>query len=325
MSTWPATSVLRRRRHGDHTLHRTESREPYPTKPHEEALLGAAAAAAACLVSNPLDVARVHAQLAPPREALPGVGGVLRRVVSTHGYLGLTRGMAYGLSYNVALNSLRFSMFSALAAQDDGPGLPAPAAGVCAGFCAGLMASPLARARTLMQEHALGSPGWRAPSAAQLLGTRPFDGALAWALRNAGHTGCIFGLYGPFKRALEERLPSAPSTLVHLLAALHAATLSCAVMNPLDLVATRLYAQSGPGPGPGAGMEGGAAAARVELAYTSALDCVLKTVAAEGPAGLYRGLAANVCRIVPHTAVTFAVAEALRGALFAGRQGGPGV
>ncbi len=38
--------------------------------------------------------------------------------------------------------------------------------------------------------------------------------------------------------------------------------------------------------------------------YRSALDCVAKTVAAEGPAALYKGCTAHLLRAGPHTVLT---------------------
>merc|ERR1719197_665173 len=65
-------------------------------------------------------------------------------------------------------------------------------------------------------------------------------------------------------------------------------------MNPVDFICTRVY---------------DASAARTPV---SPLRTLQDAVAADGFAGLYRGLAANLARIVPHTVVTFLIAETVR-------------
>ena len=87
---------------------------------------------------------------------------------------------------------------------------------------------------------------------------------------------------------------------VHFLAASAAAVATSLAINPLDVVATRMYNQPA-----GAG-EGG------RRLYTGSLDCVAQTVRTEGVAGLYKGLAANVMRQLPHQIVTFVLLEQLR-------------
>jgi len=76
------------------------------------------------------------------------------------------------------------------------------------------------------------------------------------------------------------------------------------VVNPIDLVCTRLHHQSSL-------QAHGQAVAR----YAGPLDCALQMVRADGVACLHRGLAANLVRIVPHTIITFTLVEAMRGHL----------
>jgi solute carrier family 25 protein 34/35 len=62
-------------------------------------------------------------------------------------------------------------------------------------------------------------------------------------------------------------------------------------MNPMDVVSTRLYSQkvvNGKG-----------------VLYSGVLDCLVKTMRAEGIRGFYKGWAAHYFRLGPHTIFTF--------------------
>jgi len=167
------------------------------------------------------------------------------------------------------------------------------AGGFMAGGVAGFVSSPLARWRTLRQ-----AGGSGASSSLSLLMARPFAGAPAWALRNAGHTACIFHLFGATSRVLERSSPALPPTLQHLAASLFAASVSCFLMNPLDVYCTRTFHSS---------LE----PVDAPLRAVPATPANGRTFAAAAAAG-YKGLSANLLRTVPHTVLTFVILEALR-------------
>jgi hypothetical protein len=178
--------------------------------------------------------------------------------------------------------------------------------GALAGLTAGYIASPFAKARALRQRAgaSLGQPGYI--SAWKALSTRPMHGSLSWAVRNGGHSGVIFTVYDHAKTAVVEAWPAAPTTVVHVSASLLAAAVSALAMNPVEVVATRMFNQSS---APQPNNEG--------APYTSPLNCLRRTVAEEGVRALYRGLAASITRIVPHTVLMFTVMETLRRRLHA--------
>jgi len=279
----------------------------------EEALLGAFGSSVACLVSNPIDVTRVRLQLVaagvgPPVGTLPA----MRWLVRSEGVAVLTQGLGWSAAYNVAFNGLRFYLFEGM---DSLAGLPRPVSGFLSGWVSGYLAAPLAKVRTVQQSGSGPAPSTRLPRPTKctvrrsveagppslLGGGQLFAGAHTWALRNAGHTAIIFTLYKRTSVWLEQTLPAAPPSLCKLAASLQAAAVSCVVMNPVDVVSTRLFHQAAsPQPAPSL------------PAYASPLDCARRTLAAEGLSGLYRGLGANLLRIVPHTVITFALVEAMR-------------
>lgn len=243
------------------------------------AVLGGIASATACIVSNPLDTLRTRLQCAS-RQAPRGL-----QLAS-----GLQRGLAPAMAYNLTLNSTRFALHGGL----HGSGALSPVtSGLAAGLVAGFLSSPLARARTLLQAAAPSN----APASLRALASGAFAGAPSWALRNAGHTACIFTVFEHAKRLVEASSPELAPAAVHATASLGAATASVLVMNPLDVACARAFATS---------------ARRAAGGGASAFECAARLVAAEGPAGLYRGLLPNLLRTVPHTVLTFTLVEALR-------------
>ena len=256
-----------------------------------EALLGGVASAGACVFSNPIDVIRVRQQL-PSRTAFP--------------YAGIQAGLRPALLYNLSLNGARFSLFRVLT-DDMGP----IAAGLASGGVAGFMASPLAHLRTLLQA------GYSSAESMRLLSRQPFAGAPLWALRNAGHTAAIFSLYQYCHDHLV--LPAAadgassPSWLRPLASSLFAASISCFLMNPLDVLATRVFAASAqllPPPAQQPLRAAAVAAAPPPPPAAAAASAPVRPLLLLRTA--YRGLGANLLRTVPHTVLTFVFIEALR-------------
>jgi len=76
----------------------------------------------------------------------------------------------------------------------------------------------------------------------------------------------------------------------HLAAASLSGLAVCTVMNPFDVVCTRLYNQR---------VDSGKGAL-----YTGPIDCFVKTLRTEGVRGLYKGYGAHFLRIAPHTILT---------------------
>mmetsp|Transcript_29160 Transcript_29160/g.89330 ORF Transcript_29160/g.89330 Transcript_29160/m.89330 type:complete len:304 (-) Transcript_29160:212-1123(-) len=280
-----------------------------------EALLGAAASSAACIVSNPVDTVRVRMQLQQGKDGLPnGPLRAMRVVAEREGLLALWRSMPQAVAYNAVLNSVRFSLYSAITAGTlyTTDGLSPPVGGFIAGTVAGAVASPFAKARTAAQREAVLARDRIHPL--KLPASVSWGASSSWALRNGGHTGIIFSCYENFKCQLAVTLPLLSETTHSLLASLAASSLSCVVVNPLDVVATRLFVQPTTRPAISVSSltHNCANAAVASPVYSSPLDVVVKIVLAEGIPGLYKGLAANIARIVPHTCLTFAIVEVLR-------------
>ena len=212
---------------------------------------GGVASAAACVISNPIDIARAQMQvgmqvgIATPSGRLssasfsrgsasfasggsssascmqpPSTLSALRGLARSGGLLS---GLGPAIGYNLVFNAGRFACFDALTHASSGA-YPL-ASGFAAGLISGWLASPLARARTLLQ---VGGP----MSTVETLCHRPFAAAPSWALRNAAHTSIIFSLFELGRRRLETDCPNAPISLLHLAASASAAAVSSAPSEP---------------------------------------------------------------------------------------------
>jgi len=78
-----------------------------------------------------------------------------------------------------------------------------------------------------------------------------------------------------------------------LVSSLVASVLVCTVMTPFDVACTRLYNQKG-------------------NLYTGPIDCLIKTIKAEGIRGVYKGYVAHYFRLGPHITLTFLFFEKLK-------------
>jgi len=240
------------------------------------------------MLSNPVDSVRVRQSLHGGSSNGVRVGFDMLRTG------GLQAGLAPAMGYNVVMNATRFSLFRLLS-SDDGAALGPTVSASMAGGMSGLVASPLARLRTLLQA------GHAESVARQVLQHQPWAGASMLAVRNGGYTAIIFPLYEWIERRIERHFethaagPMRPS-LQHLASSLTAAFVACFAMNPLDVHCTRLFNQGTPS------KQG--AQPLVAPPPCGPLESSLRTA--------YRGLGANLVRTVPHTVLTFVFAEALR-------------
>ena len=86
---------------------------------------------------------------------------------------------------------------------------------------------------------------------------------------------------------------------LHVVCSMIAGLVVALATSPVDVVKTRVMNQK-------KGAQGN------PLGYRNTWDCIVKTVRAEGPLGLYKGFVPNWMRIGPHTIVCFFVFEQLR-------------
>lgn len=89
------------------------------------------------------------------------------------------------------------------------------------------------------------------------------------------------------------------SVITHFSASLMAGFMATIASSPADVIKTRVMSQPVGPDGRG-------------LHYSSTVDCLRKTVAAEGALSLWKGFLPNFGRLGPHTVIMFLVIEQLR-------------
>lgn len=92
------------------------------------------------------------------------------------------------------------------------------------------------------------------------------------------------------KRRLVKHLGMEEGAPLHLASSAASGFVVCVVMHPPDTVMSRMYNQTG-------------------NLYSSAFDCLYRTVKTEGILAVYKGFFAHLARILPHTILTLSLAE----------------
>lgn len=87
------------------------------------------------------------------------------------------------------------------------------------------------------------------------------------------------------KRRLIQHLDMKEGPALHLASSACSGFVVCVVMHPPDTVMSRMYNQSG-------------------SLYSSAFDCLYRTIKTEGVLAVYKGFFAHLARILPHTVST---------------------
>jgi solute carrier family 25 protein 34/35 len=88
------------------------------------------------------------------------------------------------------------------------------------------------------------------------------------------------------KRNLTKHFDVQDGPLLHLASSTASGFVVCCVMHPPDTIMSRMYNQTG-------------------NLYSSAFDCLVKTIKSEGVFAMYKGFTAHLARILPHTVCAF--------------------
>ncbi|KAI8330419.1 mitochondrial carrier domain-containing protein [Chlamydoabsidia padenii] len=297
----------------------TTSQGKLPNKAKETAvgfIIGGLAACGAVTFTNPVEVVKTRLQLQgelvragtlsaesqPYRNSFQA----LQVVFKHEGVRGLQRGLGVAYIYQVCLNGCRLGLYDPvhqgliktlhLTSPQSLLGAGVVAGGV-AGMLGALLGSPLYLIKTRQQSYSpvfkqIGHqhPMTSAGSALSLIyrqeGIKGLYRGASAAMARAGAGSAVqmpSYMFGKELMLTKVGLPDTIST--HFVTSMFTGFLTCLVMNPFDVVSTRMYNQ-GVDPVTGRG-----------LLYKSPVDCLVKMTHTEGLRGLYKGFVAHFLRI----------------------------
>ena len=294
----------------------------------------AVAACTACVFTNPFEVVKTRLQLdgeggaatspqASRARQYRGIAHALASIARTEGLRGLQAGLVPALAYQVTMNGCRLGLYEPIQAALRESALQLdtsrPAAkGLCgalSGAVGATLGSPFYLVKCRLQAQS-SSGAFEAKEAHRYRG---MVDAFVQIFRAEGLRGLYRGVdgavprvmcgsaaqlssYDVFKQAIAESTALSalfPSGVAqHFASSLAASFITVTVMNPLDVVSTRLYQSAGR-----------------NTHYSGPLDCLMQTVRAEGVAALQKGWLAQFARLGPHTVLTFVFLEQVRAAL----------
>ncbi|KAK9354573.1 mitochondrial carrier domain-containing protein [Lipomyces doorenjongii] len=280
---------------------------------------GAIAACGAVTVTNPIEIVKTRMQLqgelharGETKKVYTGLFQALRVIFKNEGIRGWQRGLGSAYVYQVGLNGCRLGFYEPIRRRlaDYLLGDPEKStlginvfSGAVSGIMGAISGSPFFLVKTRMQSY---SPVFQ-------VGTQTHYTSLWNGLSSIYKTEGFAGLYRGcgsavvrtgfgssvqlpiynYCKSVLETYSIAQGPAQHLMSSAVSGVGVCVVMNPWDVIMTRMYNQRG-------------------NLYSGLLDCLVKTVSIEGPLALYKGFFAHLMRIGPHTILTLTFMEQTR-------------
>lgn len=287
---------------------------------------GSLAACGAVTITNPFDMLKTRRQLHNELGILSGKGHLktirLLDVWQKEGLRGLQKGLLPAYVYQILMNGTRFTLYErirhffiahpALSClhKDSRTVLSNAGAGAIAGGVAATIGTPFNLIKTRLQSYSPhfatgvqhGYPGTVTAIRKIWAHEGPlgfYRGVSASVLRTTFGSAAQLSCYEWAKRRIAALWGCSDEIAgVHLASSMLSGVAACLVMNPFDVVMTRLYNQQHQN-------------AHV-LVYRGLWDCASKTVRAEGISALFKGLVPHFVRIGPHTVLTLVLLEQFR-------------
>ncbi|CEP60948.1 Oac1p LALA0_S02e03312g [Lachancea lanzarotensis] len=273
-------------------------------------IAGGMAACIAVTVTNPIELVKTRMQLqgemsAEAQRIYKNPLQALSVIFKNEGIRGLQKGLSCAYIYQIGLNGSRLGFYEPIRSLLNSTFFPAQdphkvqnvainvTSGATSGIIGAIMGSPLFLIKTRMQSYSnavqIGqqthytsianglSTIYRAEGIKGL-----FRGVDAAILRTGAGSSVQLPIYNTAKRFLLDNNVMQEGTGLHLVASTISGLGVGVVMNPWDVILTRVYNQKG-------------------NLYKGPLDCLVKTVRIEGIGALYKGFEAQIFRIAPHT------------------------
>ncbi|KAJ1944411.1 Mitochondrial oxaloacetate carrier protein, partial [Linderina macrospora] len=299
-------------------------------------LAGSLASCGAVTFTNPFEVVKTRLQLqgelaksAPNTpKAYTNVAQAFWTIGKHEGVRGLQKGLGPGYMYQIMLNGTRLGLYEPVktvlyGAVTGGPVDPARpiiplnvAAGGLCGMAGAALGSPFFLVKTRMQSQSkFAAVGFQHNYTSSVDGLRRiwregglrglYRGMDAAMMRAGAGSSVQLATYDQCKSSIAKRLShrglDGNSMATHFLASMVTGFFVCLVMNPFDVVSTRMYNQKAAAGGQGA-------------LYRNPLQCFYKTVSTEGFMSLYKGFLAHYLRLGPHTILMFVFMEQIKAA-----------
>lgn len=249
---------------------------------------------AGIMVGYPLDTVKVHMQTQDCRNPkYRGTWDCLRTILAKESVSGLYRGMTSPIAGVAVVNAIVFGVYGHTQRHLSEPDRLSAhfLAGASAGLAQTPVSSPIELAKTRLQLQSPSQGDSRGPiqclkNIYRQEGYRGvFKGLTITFLREGPSYGVYFVTYEMLTKTSSKQSISTPHML---LAGGLAGTASWVISYPIDVIKSRIQAESSD-------------------RYSGALDCLKKSVRAEGYRCLYRGLNSTILRAFPTNAATFAV------------------
>jgi solute carrier family 25, member 34/35 len=290
-------------------------------------IAGGIAACGAVTVTHSFETVKIRLQLQGELQAKQdaprlyrGVFHGVRVIFKNEGFKGLLRGLNCAYIYQVMLNGCRLGFYDPIrthlnslvlhrdlahAKDADVKTYQSLPINIFSGASSGVMGaaagSPFFLVKTRLQSYSPFLPvgtqhqyrnawdGLKQIYTAE--GTKGlYRGIVPAMVRTAFGSSVQLPTYFLAKRQLEKHAGMTDGPALHLLSSTCSGVVVCIFMHPPDTVMARMYNQTG-------------------NLYSSAFDCLYRTVKTEGLLAVYKGFFAHLARILPHTILTLSLAE----------------
>ncbi|TID29811.1 hypothetical protein CANINC_001626 [Pichia inconspicua] len=280
-------------------------------------IAGGLAACGAVTFTNPIELVKTRMQLqgelsAHATKIYKNPIQALFLIFKNEGLVGIQKGLVCAYIYQLGLNGCRLGLYepcrnviNSVFYPDIDPrkvqNIPINVvAGAVSGMAGAIVGSPMYLVKTRMQSYSTQIKiGEQTHYKSAIHGLTSiykaegikglFRGVDAAILRTGAGSAAQLPLYNFTKHELQT-LTSLEGPSLHLCSSVVAGFGVGIVMNPWDVILTRVYNQKG------------------DL-YKGPVDCFVKTVKTEGFGALYKGFGAQILRIAPHTVLTLMFME----------------
>ncbi|KAI8897358.1 mitochondrial carrier domain-containing protein [Globomyces pollinis-pini] len=268
---------------------------------------GGIACCVAAVFTHPIDTIKIRLQL-NGELAAKGNSNVISNMIRSEGIVSLWRGLSASVLREASYSTIRMGLyqpFKTILSDNEKvePLWKKIAAGGLSGMIGAAIANPTDLIKVRFQASAAAGHVTIWSTVRDIVSKEGIPGLY----RGVGPTtqraiivtAAQLSSYDHSKRLLIDAGHFHEGIMVHFASSMIAGFVCATASSPVDVVKSRYMNQKFTPEGKG-------------LLYSSSYDCMIKTVKAEGPIGLFKGWLPSWLRLGPHTIITFIVLEQLR-------------